>query len=132
MQNLKYLPLRELNQISGRTINAAMAVHTYHGPGLVESIYTDSLMIELEERGLKAETEVHLPVYYKGIFLEKYKRVDMIVENSLLVEIKAVETVLPVHQSQIMTYLKISNLKLGLLINFNTAHLRDGIMRVIL
>jgi GxxExxY protein len=106
MTALKYLSLEELNQISGKTINAAMAVHTYHGPGLVESIYADCLMIELEERGLKADAEVRVPVYYKGRFLEKYKRVDLIVENALLLELKAVDTILPIHQSQVMTYLK--------------------------
>ena len=89
-------------------------------------------MIELEERGLAVETEVSIPVYYKGRFLEKYKRVDMIVENALLVGLKAVESLLPIHKSQVMTYLKISNIKLGLIINFNTIHLKDGLMRVII
>ncbi len=128
---VKYVPLKELNELSGKVINAAMEVHTYHGPGLLESIYSDSLAIELKERGFEVDTEVVIPVSYKGIPLNKYKKIDMMVEKKIILEIKAVEAILPVHQQQLLTYLKISGIRLGLLLNFNTERLKDGITRVI-
>lgn len=94
-------------------------------------MYIDSLVIELELRGLQVETDVAYPVSYKGVPLNKHKKVDMIVENVIVVEAKTVETILPVHESQLLTYLKISNCKLGLLLNFKTKHLKDGIKRII-
>jgi GxxExxY protein len=131
MDNTTYQSLKHLNELSGKVINAAMEVHTYHGPGLLESMYTDSLVIELKQRGFEVDIEVLIPVSYKGISLDKYKKIDMVVDKKIIMEIKAVETVLPVHEQQVLTYLKISGLRLGLLLNFNTEHMRDGITRVI-
>ena len=131
MPDTYLLTLKELNDLSRKIINAAMEVHTYHGPGMFESIYADSLLIELHERGFKVDTEVLIPIDYKGIPLNKYKKIDMIIENAIVLELKAVDVILPVHKKQLLTYLRISHRKLGLLINFNTEHLKDGITRVI-
>ncbi len=128
----KYDSLKTLNELSGNVINAAMEVHTYHGPGLLESMYVDSLVIELNLRDIKVETEVSFPVSYKGVPLNKRKTVDMIIENAIVVEAKTVDMLLPVHESQLLTYLKISDCRLGLLLNFKTEHLKDGIKRVLI
>jgi GxxExxY protein len=122
----------ELNIISGKVVEAALAVHSALGPGLLEGVYEICLFHELQKRGLKVDRQVNLPVIYDGLNLEEGLRLDMLVEETLVLELKAVEEILPVHLAQILTYLKLSGRRLGLLINFNVARIKDGIKRVVL
>ena len=119
----------ELNQISGQIVDAAMKVHSAIGPGLLESAYEACLLFELHRRGLKAARQVELPVVYDGVRIDVGYRLDLLVEDSVVVELKAVEEISPVHKAQIISYLKLGGYKLGLLINFNVLHLKDGITR---
>ncbi|MDQ6996146.1 MAG: GxxExxY protein [Mariprofundus sp.] len=123
--------LQVLNQMSGKIIDAAMAVHTALGPGLLESVYEICLCYELNKRGLHTQTQVQLPVCYDSLKIDAGYRLDLLVENSIIVELKAVEKLLPIHQAQLLTYLKLSDKFIGLLINFNSVHLRDGIKRMV-
>ena len=122
----------DLNQITAATIGAAMEVHKELGPGLLESVYEVCLAYELQQRGLKVKRQTPLPVRYQGIDLDCGFRLDLLVEESVLVELKAVEKLQPIHEAQVLTYLKLSGCKLGLLINFNTKVLKDGIHRLAL
>ena len=117
--------------VSRRVIGAAIEVHRHLGPGLLESSYSAALARELSLRGLTAEREVPVLVSYKGDAIEDAYRLDFLVERSLVVELKTVEVVLPVHRSQLLTYLRWTGLRLGLHINFNVPLLRDGISRVV-
>jgi len=120
-----------LNQMSGKIIDAAMKVHSALGPGLLEHVYEICLCYELKKRGLHAQTQVQLPVCYDSIELDAGYRLDLLVENSVIVELKSVDKLLPIHQAQLLTYLKLSDKSIGLLINFNAVHLRDGIKRMV-
>lgn len=120
-----------LNNLSGKIIGAAIQVHSALGPGLLESTYEACLAYELESQGVKAVAQVSLPVIYKEVSLDVGYRVDLIIEDSIIVELKAVDSLTQVHTAQILAYLKLSQLKLGLLINFNVPHLKDGIKRVV-
>ena len=108
-----------------------MEVHRILGPGLLESTYESCLAHELNRGQLKFELQVPLPIAYKNIKLESGYRLDVVVEESVLLELKSVEQLLPIHTAQLLTYLKLSHLKIGLLINFNTVRLKDGIRRLI-
>ena len=108
-----------------------MKVHTSLGPGLLESVYELCLAHELTRSGMRTARQTALPVTYDGMEIEGGFRADLVVEGLVIVEVKAVEKILPVHQSQLLTYLKLSGLKLGYLLNFNVPHLRDGIRRVV-
>jgi len=119
------------NAIGNEVLKSAMKVHTSLGPGLLESVYELCLVHELSKGGLKAERQVALPVRYGGLEIDGGFRVDMLVEDSVIVEIKAVEKLMPVHKSQLLTYLRLGGCKLGYLLNFNVAHMRDGIKRVV-
>ncbi len=119
----------ELNKISESIIGAAIEVHKFLGPGLLESVYEVCLIEELEERGLSVQQQVRLPLYYKGRLTKKYFVIDLLVENEVILELKAVERIPPVCEYQLMTYLKLTNLNLGLLINFNVPRLIDGVRR---
>lgn len=121
----------EINEITGKVVDAAMKVHTVLGPGLLESAYQACLAYELDKRGLKARRQVELPVIYENIRIDVGYRCDLLIEDTVIVELKAVEKVLPVHQAQLLSYLKLSGKKVGLLINFNTEHLKDGIIRLV-
>jgi GxxExxY protein len=122
----------ELNELSSRIIKAAINVHKELGPGLLESVYQKCLVIELKLLGLEVESEVPLPVNYKGQKVDDEGfRIDVLVENRVVVELKSVEKVQPVHPKQLLTYLKLANKELGLLINFNVVLLKDGIKRVV-
>ena len=121
----------ELNGISGQIIGSAIEVHRALGPGLLESAYEACLAHELFQRGLAVERQKHLPITYKTVELDAAYRLDLLVERRVVVELKAVEQVYPIHKTQLLTYLKLSGLKLGLLINFNVKVLKDGIDRVI-
>jgi len=120
------------NKISGKIIDAAFAVHTELGPGLVESIYERCLLIELKSRNLSTKNQVEVPVVYKGQRTGAGFRLDLLVEDSVVVELKAVDAVLPVHTAQVLTYLKLTGHRLGLLINFNVTKIKYGIHRIIL
>ena len=125
------LTTHKLNILAGQIIGAAMEVHTVLGPGLLESTYETCLLHELELRGLKASSQVYMPVKYKGTVLDSNYRIDLIVENSIILELKTVEAFNKFHIAQILAYLKLSKISLGLLINFNVLHLRDGIKRIV-
>lgn len=118
--------------LSNRVINAAIKVHKSLGPGLIESVYETCLFYELRKAGIEAERQVKLPIIYDGITLDAELRLDIWVERCLIIEVKAVEVVLPVHQAQLMTYLKLTGNRLGLLINFNVPLLKNGLKRVVL
>lgn len=126
-------PLPTKTEAHGRaTIDAAMAVHKALGPGLLESTYEVCLAHELERRELAVRRQVGLPVVYGDVRLDAGYRIDLIVGGDVIVEVKAVETIAPVHEAQVLTYLKLSQRRLGFLINFNVALLRQGIKRLIL
>ncbi|MGA2152301.1 MAG: GxxExxY protein [Geobacteraceae bacterium] len=122
----------KLNEISGKIIALAMKVHTALGPGLLESTYEACLVHELKKAGLKVLSQVALPVNYDGETIELGYRIDLLVEDVIIVELKSVDKIIPLHQAQLMSYLKLSGNRLGLLINFNVLHLKDGIKRIIL
>ena len=119
------------NEISQLIIGCAIKVHTALGPGLLESAYEECLYYELVKEGLKVEKQKALPLIYEEIKLEVGYRLDLIVEDKVIVEIKACEGLNDVHLAQVLTYLKLSNVKLGLLINFNVTRVKDGIKRVV-
>jgi GxxExxY protein len=120
----------ETDRVARAIVDAAFVVHSTLGPGLLESVYEICLTHELVKRGLRVSRQVSLPVHYDGIRLDAGLRLDMVVEDCVVVELKAVEGILPVHQAQLLTYLKLSGHRLGLLINFNSALIRDGIKRM--
>jgi len=120
-----------LNKLSRQILDAAITVHKEMGPGLLESVYEVCLCEELSSRGINVQQQVILPLYYKGKLLEKEFRIDMLVENKIIIEVKAVEVTLPVHQAQIISYLKMADKQLGLLINFNVPLLKDGFHRFV-
>ncbi|MCC6866424.1 MAG: GxxExxY protein [Ignavibacteria bacterium] len=118
--------VNKLNKISGAIIDAAIEVHKNLGPGLLESIYETCLIKELKIRGFHSESQVIQPVYYNGEKLDKNFNIDLIVENEVIVELKTVEKILPIHKAHAMTYLKLSGKKLGVMINFNVPLLVQG------
>jgi GxxExxY protein len=122
----------ELNRLSRLVVDAAYAVHTALGPGLLEGVYETCLAHELAKRKLLVERQVSVPIEYDGLKLDAALRIDMLVEKRLVVELKAVEALLPIHTAQVLTYLKLTGCRLGLLINFNVPLIRDGIKRVVL
>ena len=122
---------RSENQITEQIIGAAIEVHRELGPGLLESAYEECLCHELSLRGLRFCRQVELPVVYKGIKLDCGYRLDLVVEDLIVVELKAVEKLLPIHEAQLLTYLKLYHRSIGLLINFNVPLLRDGLKRMV-
>ncbi|MDA8378353.1 MAG: GxxExxY protein [Planctomycetia bacterium] len=121
----------DINEISGRIVNAAMTVHSAPGPGLLESAYEGCLVHELKRRDIQVASQVILPVVYDGIKIDVGYRIDLMVANAVIVEIKAVDKLAPIHEAQLLTYLKLSGMKLGLLLNFNVVHMKDGIKRMV-
>jgi GxxExxY protein len=140
---MKCFPRRELkvpaqnsqsmheNDISYKIIGAALEIHKNIGPGLLESAYENALAFELKELGFKVRQQVPMPFIYKEIKQDVGYRIDLLVNNKVIIEVKAVETLIPVHYAQLLTYLKLSGVKLGLLINFNSKFLKDNIHRVV-
>jgi GxxExxY protein len=122
----------ELNQITGEIIGAAIEVHRALGPGLLESIYEECLCQELRFREIRFDRQHPLPIAYKGLALDCGYRVDLLVAEAIVVEIKAVQSLDPIHEAQLLTYMKLGGWKVGLLINFNVSVLKDGIRRRIL
>ena len=123
---------KNLNYLSSKIIEAAINVHKELGPGLLESVYNACMLIELNNMNLIVKSEVPLPVIYKGeIVAEEGFRIDLLIEDRIIVELKSVEKIQPVHQKQLLTYLRLANKPLGLLINFNEPLLKDGITRIV-
>lgn len=122
----------EVDQVATQIVDAAFSVHTKLGPGLLESVYEICLTHELERKGLKTLRQLTLPIFYDDLSLDSGLRLDMLVNDSVVVELKAVEKILPIHYSQLLTYLKLSGHRLGLLINFNSPLIKDGITRLAL
>jgi len=122
---------RQENEISGKIIGAAIEVHRKLGPGLLESAYEECLCCEMALRGIKFERQVPLPLNYKGVDLDCGYRLDLLVEDKVIVELKSVETLEPIHEAQMLTYLKFRNAWLGLIINFNVIMLKDGVRRLV-
>ena len=124
--------IEKRDPLSGAVIGAAIEVHRILGPGLLESIYHRSLCHELKLRGIAYRSHVKLPVWYKDLSLGDDLEIDVIVDDRLILELKSVEKILGVHEAQLLTYLRLSGIKLGLLMNFNVRFLKDGILRRIL
>ncbi|MBL0224424.1 MAG: GxxExxY protein [Geobacteraceae bacterium] len=120
------------NSITEKIIGAAIEVHKSLGPGLLESVYETCLCHELQLLGLSFERQKALPVIYKGIRLEAGLRIDIIVEGTVVVELKCVENIVPIHESQLLTYMRLSGLSTGLILNFYTSRMTDGIKRMVL
>ena len=121
----------QLNEISGKVIEFAIKVHTALGSGMLEGAYEICLMHELVSNGFKVKSQVTLPIIYYGIRLDAGYRIDLLVEDSVIIELKAIDRLIPVHEAQLLSYLRMSDLRLGLLINFNVRLLRDGVRRVV-
>ena len=120
-----------LNLLTSRIIEAAINVHTELGPGLLESVYSAAMVVELDLMGIDAKSEISVPVYYRGNKIsDEGFRMDLLVEDTIIVELKSVDIIKPIHKKQLLTYLKLSHKPLGLLINFNNRLLKDGIVRI--
>lgn len=131
-QKQVFQPIAPEVEIIGKAVlDAAFKVHTALGPGLLESVYETTMAYEIRKRGLNIATQASLPIIYDGQKLESGLRLDMLVEKCVIVELKSVEAMNPVYEAQIMTYLRLSAVRLGFLINFNVKHLKDGIKRFV-
>ncbi len=119
-----------VRDLSGVIIGCAMRVHTALGPGLLESAYEECLYYELKKKGLNVGKQIPIPLVYEEVELDCVYRLDLIVENKVIIEVKSVESLKPIHAVQLLTHLKLKNCKLGLLLNFNVLHLKEGIKRV--
>jgi GxxExxY protein len=119
------------NLISNKIIGAAIEIHKTIGPGLLESVYELALEYELIKMGLEVKTQIPIPVIYKDIRLDKGFKIDILVENKVIIELKSVESLAPIHFAQTLTYLKLTEIKLGLLINFNSVLVKEGIHRIV-
>jgi GxxExxY protein len=122
----------EVERVGKVALDAAYSVHTGLGPGLLESVYESCLAYEIQTRGLQLERQVAVPVMYKDVRLDGGLRLDMLVEKCVIVEIKAVETIIPVYEAQLLTYLRLTGVRLGFFINFTVPHLKDGIKRMVI
>lgn len=121
----------ELNDVSGEIVRAAIKVHSALGPGLLESAYRACLRHELSKSGLRCDADIALPVTYDGLAIDVGYRLDLLVEDAVIVELKTVSKLLPVHQAQLLSYLRLSERRVGLLINFNVYRLLDGLKRMV-
>jgi GxxExxY protein len=124
------MSLDDMNALSKKVIGGAIEVHRQLGPGLLESAYAECLAAEMRHLGLSVRREVMLPLHYRDIFVENAYRIDLLVNNELVIEVKAAENLLPIHSAQLLTYLKLIESRLGLLINFNVEVLHKGIKRI--
>jgi GxxExxY protein len=120
----------EINDVTGQIVDAAMKVHSSLGPGLLESTYEACLMYELNKRGLVTRNQVPLPVRYEEVVIEVGYRIDLLVAETVIVELKSIDDIAPIHRAQLLSYLKLSGKKVGLLMNFNVPRLKDGIVRM--
>jgi GxxExxY protein len=121
----------DLHSTTGHVVDAAIKVHSALGPGLLESAYKACLAHELRKRGLRVVSELALPIVYDGVTIDVGYRIDLEVEEAVVVEVKAVSKVLPIHEAQLLSYLRLSGHRVGLLINFYVPHLKDGIRRLV-
>lgn len=121
---------QRINQITEKIIGCAISVHRVLGPGLLESAYEECLCYEISQANLSFERQVHLPVVYKEVKLDCGYRMDVVVENAVITEVKAIEHLLPVHEAQLLSYLKLHNKRLGLLFNFHVSVLKNGMRRI--
>ena len=121
----------ELNELTKEILGAAFHVHTVMGAGLLESVYATALVYELRKRGMQVATEVAIPVLYEGVDLRLSFRADLIVDGRVILELKSVQALSPIHSKQLLNYLKLTGLPVGLLLNFNTISLRDQIVRLV-
>ena len=128
----RIIVIMDVNKLTGQVIGAAIEVHKILGPGLLESAYEECLCHELELRGIPYERQSELPIEYKGVKLDCGYRLDVVVSSQLILELKACERLEPIHEAQLLTYLKLTGIKLGLLINFNVPVLKQGIKRLAL
>jgi GxxExxY protein len=122
----------ELERIATEVVDSIFKIHKKFGPGLLESVYEVCLSHELKSRGLNVRKQVWIPIVYEGVRLDAGLRIDLLVEESIIIEVKAVEALHPIHKAQVLTYLKMTNLRLAFLVNFNVEVISDGIRRVIL
>jgi GxxExxY protein len=122
----------EFDKLSNRVIGCALEVHRYLGPGLLESTYEQCLAHELKMAGIPFKLQCPLPVEYKGIKLDCGYRIDLLIDDSIIVELKSVEKILPIHKAQLLTYMKLSGISIGLLMNFNVEYIKNGIKRMVL
>src|ERR1700730_12594940 len=130
-QRIEIMPY-ENDPLTEKIIGFAIGVHRHLGPGLLESAYEECLRYEIEQSGLSFRRQVALPIVYKTVRLDCGYRMDIVVQDQVIVELKTVERLLPIHEAQMLTYLKLSGIRIGLLLNFNTAVLKDGIRRMLL
>ena len=121
----------DLNELSSLVIKSAIRIHRTLGPGLLESIYQSCMLIELDLMGIRVKKEIPLKISYAGRTLNELLRLDLLVEDQIIVELKSIEEIMPVHKKQLLTYLRIADKPLGLLINFNVPLLKEGIVRII-
>jgi GxxExxY protein len=121
----------ELDFLSGKILSACLSVHKEMGPGLLESVYELCLLKEFENNGITAEGQVSIPLVYKGLKLSKDFRIDILVEREIIHEVKSVDVLLPVHEAQVISYLKLANKRLGFLVNLNSALLKNGFKRFV-
>ena len=119
------------NEIAAIVVDAALKIHRTLGPGLLESVYQVTLSYELQKRGLRVAQQIALPVYYDTVKLNLGFRIDVLVADKVIIEIKSVDSLAPIHRKQVQTYLRLTDLRLGLLINFNVELIKDGIQRVV-
>ena len=119
------------NEIAKHVVDVAYKIHRSYGPGLLESVYRTLMLHDLERRGLKCQREVPIPLLSEGLRLEQAFRADLIVENKVIIEVKSVEALAIVHRMQLLTYLRLADKRLGILLNFNVAAIKDGILRVV-
>jgi GxxExxY protein len=123
--------IKQFDHLSNKVIGCALTVHRQLGPGLLENTYKQCLAYELNQAEIQFQTEVNCPVQYKDIHISCGYRIDLLIDNKLIIELKCVDKLHPVHEAQILTYMKLSNIKIGLLINFNEKFLRTGIRRFV-
>jgi GxxExxY protein len=121
----------DIEDIAKEIVDSAITVHKHLGPGLLESVYQACLAFELSDRGLSVACEVALPVHYRGHIIDYGYRLDMLIEDCVIIENKAVDQILPIHQAQLLTYLKLRNCWLGFLLNWNVSRMKDGIKRLV-
>src|SRR3989304_4970284 len=129
-ESTEHTEKEEPNSLTGKIIGAAIDIHRALGPGLLESAYEACLIYELRLRKLKVESQKSMPIFYKDMMLDCGYRVDLIVEDQIIVEVKSVSSLASIHEAQLLSYLKLSNCKIGLLINFNVKYLKQGIRRM--
>ncbi len=126
----KQISVDELNEISGQIVDSAVAIHSELGPGLLESVYEVTLAFELRERGLRVDRQIPIPIVYRGIRFDEGYRLDLVVDDLVVVEVKSIEAVSPIHKKQVLTYLRLTKRPLGLLLNFNVNLMKQGISRI--